>query len=343
MMKQFKKIPSIIQILAAEWVSVMFLFPIVSKLYERTHPSVGYRSLPLDTTDYVFFTIGLLIFTWLLATIFRPAVHETRFVPVFHGGGAHVANPQMADDYLFSSTHPSYVFIDLLSCSLWWFARWAWSEGWQERVYQGNILLLLGAIIPALRLLAWYVLRLRPKGDEEFQQEVQSSWKPVAILCSILLLLALAATAVIIPVERREKREQERKEANLTLVDAAGWRGSVTFEALRDPDHEGSIATRVIRLRAMQKSSEATTCTNDAGQGTFATVLATLGKNEDMLIFSYDDPGGLVQRASANQGQPIEVLGRLTHLPHRIPAWKRYCGLEKLSPRPRWAFEEEKP
>lgn len=321
----------------------MFVFPVASKLYERVHRSVGYQSLPLDTTDYGFFAIGVLVFFWLLTTMFRPAVHPTTFVPVFSAGDAHVANPQMAGNYLFSSTHPSYIFIDLLACGLWWFARWAWSEGWQERVYQGNILLWLGAVIPTLRLLAWYVLHLRPKGEEETQEEVRTSWKPVVILYSILLLIALGATAVIIPVERRNKREQERKEAALTVVDPASWKGLETFEALRDRDYQGGNITRVIRLRATQKSSEALTCTNDAGQGTFATVLATVGKSDDILLFSYVSPAELAQRASSNAGKSIEVLGRLMYLPNSIPKWKKYCGLENLAPRPRWAFEEEKP
>ena len=195
-MYQFNKIPSLIQVLVADWIAVMFLFPVVSQLYERLNPSVGYRSLPLDTADYVFFAIGLLVFAWLLATIFRPAVHATTFIPVFHAGGAHIPNPQMRADYLFSSTHPSYVLIDLLSCSLWWFARWAWSEGWQERVYQGTILLVMGMSVPALRLVAWYGLRLRPKG-EDVQDEVRNSWKPVALLYGVLLAIALITAAVI--------------------------------------------------------------------------------------------------------------------------------------------------
>jgi hypothetical protein len=198
---QFNKIPSVVQILVADWIAVMFLFPVVSKAYERMHPSVAYHSLPLDKADYVFFGCGLLVFGWLLATFFRPAVHATTFIPVFHAGGVYVPNPQMRGDYLFSSTHPSYVFIDLLNCGFWWFARWAWSEGWQERVYQGTILLLMGMAIPALRLFAWYGLRLRPKG-EDVQAEVRSSWKPVAILYGFLLAIALVAAAMIIPAEK---------------------------------------------------------------------------------------------------------------------------------------------
>ncbi len=197
-MDQFNKIPSLIQILVADWIAVLFMFPVVSKLYERLNPSVGFRSLPQDKADYVFFAIGLLVFLWLLATIFRPAVHPTTFIPVFHAGGVYVPNPQMRADYLFSSTHPSYVLIDLLSCSLWWFARWAWSEGWQERVYQGTILLVMGMAVPILRLLAWYVLGLRPKG-EDVQEEVRNSWKPVALLYGLLLVIAVIAAAIIIP------------------------------------------------------------------------------------------------------------------------------------------------
>jgi hypothetical protein len=334
-MNQLNKIPSIVQILLAEWLAVMLLFPVVSKLYERLHPSVGYQSLPLDKADYVFFVVGLLLYFWLLREILRPRVKRDSWISFKTGATS-------GGDYNFTSTHPSYVFIDVLALSLWWFARWLWSVGWQERVYQGTILVSLAATIPALRLLAWYVLRLRPHADED---EVRSAWKPVALLYGLMLAIALVTAAVIIPVEIHEKREQARKEANLTVVDQASWKGSETFEALRDPDHDidGQTATRVIRLRATQKSSAAMTCANDAGQGEFGTVLATLGKYDDILIFSYSDVSGLVQRADGNEGKIIEAVGRLTQMPHRIPTWKKYCGLEKLSPRPRWVFEEERP
>ena len=70
-MGSFNKIPSLIQIWFAEFLGVMFLFPVASKIYERFHPAVQYHSLPLDKADYVFFVIGLLVYAWLLATIGR--------------------------------------------------------------------------------------------------------------------------------------------------------------------------------------------------------------------------------------------------------------------------------
>lgn len=339
MMNQLNKIPSIVQILFAEWLAVMFLFPFASKLYERIHPAVGYQSPPLDKTDYVFFVIGLLLFFWLLREILRPRVKLDSwfsFKTASSSGG----------EYQFSSTHPSYIFVDAMAVGFWWFARWLWSVGWQERAFQGTILIVLAAIIPVVRLLSWYVLRLRPKdNNDEVPEEVRSAWKPVALLFGLVFVIALVTAAVIIPLEMRNRREQARKEANLTVVDTASWKGSETFDALRDPDHalDGQTATRVIRLRATQKSSAAMTCANDAGQGEFATVLATLGKYDDVLIFSNIDASGLVERANGNEGKPVEAMGRLTQMPQRVPAWKKYCGLEKLSPRPRWVFEEEHP
>jgi uncharacterized membrane protein len=333
---QFTKIPSLIQILFAEWLAVMFLLPIVSKLYERLHPSINYQSPPLDKADYVFFAIGVLLYFWLLKEILRPRVKRDSWFSFKTGASS-------GGEYSFYSTHPSYVFIDVLAVGFWWFARWAWSTGWQARVYQGTILVSLTAVIPALRLMSWYVLRLRPKDDDE--DERRSSWKPVALLYGVIVAIMLVAVAVVLPMEIREKRAQERKEANLTVVDPASWKGAQTFESLRDLDHsvEGQVATRVIRLWANQKSSAAMTCTNDAGQGQFGTVLATLARYDDVLIFSYSDAGGLVQRAKDNKDKPIEAMGRLTQMPNRVASWKKYCGLEKLSPRPRWVFEEEHP
>ena len=341
-MGQFNKIPSLIQIWFAEFLAVMFLFPVASKIYERLHPAVEYHSLPLDKADYVFFIIGLLVFAWLLATIFRPRVHATRFVPVFRAGGVVVWNEQMGADYLFSSTHPSYVLVDIFACAFWWFVRWLWSEGWQERAFQGTILIAIAALIPTLRLLAWYVLRLRPPGDEKIQKEVATSWKPVAVLYVVLVGISLVTAAFVIPSERRDRRLQVEKEAKLTVVDSAGWQGSLSFADLRDTEKNDRTVTHVIRLRAIQKSPEAISCGNKPGQPDFATVLATLGR-EDVLIFSYSGWSDLVKRAVGNEGKPIESIGRLGPMPDRPPSWKKICGLEDLPRRPRWLFEEERP
>ena len=341
-MSQFNKIPSIIQIWVAEFVAVMFLFPVASKIYERFHPAVAFHSLPLDKADYVFLVIGLLIFAWLLATIFRPAVHATRFVPVFHGGGVAVWSEQMAADYLFSSTHPAYVFVDILACGFWIFVRWLWAEGWEERAFQGTILITLAAIIPSLRLFAWFVLRLRPAGDEKIQLEVKSSWKPIVWLYGLMIGIGLVCAAFVIPAERRDRRQQAEKVAKLTVVDGASWQGSLSFGELRDDAKTDRTVTRVVRLRATQKSPEATSCGNKPGQNDFATVLATIGR-EDVLIFSYSGWSDLVKRAAGNEGKPIESIGRLGPMPDRPPSWKKFCGLEDLPRRPRWLFEEESP
>src|SRR6185436_7123057 len=86
-MDNFNKIPSLVQIFMAEFFGVLFLSVPFSKLYEKIHPAVAYHSPPLDKWDYVFIALGALVIFWVLATIFRPAVHATRFVPVFHSGG----------------------------------------------------------------------------------------------------------------------------------------------------------------------------------------------------------------------------------------------------------------
>ena len=341
-MGQFNKLPSLVQIWFAELLGVMFLFPVASKIYERLHPAVEFHSLPLGTADYVFFLIGVLIYAWLLATIFRPAAHSTRFVPVFHGGGVVVANEQMAANYLFSSTHPSYVFVDIFACGFWWFVRWLWSEGWEERTYQGTILVVIAGMIPALRLIAWYGLRLRPAGGEEIQAEVRSSWKPVLWLYLVLVGIGLVTAAVIIPVERRERREQAEKEAKLTVLEATSWHGVLSFGELRDPAKTDRPVTKVMRLRAIQKSAAAQSCGNKPGQIDFATVVATLGR-EDVLIFSYSAYTELIKRAANNGGKTIEAIGRLSPMPDRPPSWKKFCGLEELPARPRWLFEEERP
>ena len=341
-MGQFNKIPSLIQIWLTEFLAVMFLFPAVSNLYEWLHPAAGYHSLPLGIEGYVFFVIGLSLYAWVLTTIFRPAVHATRFVPVFHGGGVVVANPQMAAEYLFASTHPSYVFVDLLSCAFWWFVRWLWSEGWEERAFQGTILLVMSLAIPAIRLLAWYGLRLRPRVDANTKEELRSSWKPVAILYGLFGAIAIVCAAFIIPSELRDRRERADREAKLTVLDAASWHGALSFGELRDPGKTNAPVTRVVRLRGIQKSVEATGCGNKPEEISFATVVATVGR-DDILIFTSTAPSDLIRRAAGNEGKRIEAIGRLGPMPDEPPSWKKFCRLEDLPRRPRWLFEEEKP
>ena len=126
------------------------------------------------------------------------------------------------------------------------------------------------------------------------------------------------------------------------VVDGSSWQGSLSFGELRDAEKTDRTVTRVIRLRATQKSPDATSCGNKPGQTDFATVLATIGR-EDVLIFSYSGWSDLVKRAAGNQGKPIEAIGRLGPMPDRPPSWKNICGLEDLPRRPRWLFEEERP
>jgi len=336
-MDNFNKIPSLVQIFIAEFFGVLFLSVPFSKLYEKIHPAVAYHSPPLDKWDYVFIALGALVIFWVLATIFRPAVHATRFVPVFHSGGLYVANPEMAADYLFSSTHPSYLFIDLLVVGFYWFVRWLWANYWQERAYQGTIMLALALAIPALRLLAWYVLRLRPRG-EQIRKEVGSSWKPVAMVYGFFLLpLSIFGAGVWFYQEHQRKVE----DANLTVVESESWKGNETFNALLDPK-ENVATTRRIRLRAIQKSDRAATCANDTG-GVFAALVATLAPGHDVVIMTYgnaaEDVDWLVKLANGNQSKVIETTGRLRQMPMQIPSWKRYCGMEKSNPRPVWTFE----
>jgi hypothetical protein len=336
-MDNFNKIPSLVQIFIAEFFGVLLLSVPFSKFYEKIHPTVAYHSPPLDKWDYIFIALGALLIVWVLATIFRPGLHATRFVPVFHSGGLYVANPDMGADYLFSSTHPSYIFIDLLVVGFYWFVRLLWASYWTERAYQGTIMLGLALAIPILRLLAWYVLRLRPRG-EKISEEVRSSWKPVAMVYGFFLLpLSVFGAGVWFYQEHQRKVE----DANLTVVAPDTWKGNETFNALLDPK-ENVATTRRIRLRAMQKSAAAVTCTNDTN-GVFAALVATLSTGHDVVIMKYgnatEDVDWLIKLANGNQGRVIETTGRMMQMPRQIPSWKRYCGLEKSNPRPVWTFE----
>ena len=170
----------------------------------------------------------------------------------------------------------------------------------------------------------------------------QFNWKQAGMLYGLFGAIAVVCAAFIIASELRDRGERAAKKAKVTVVDGASWHGPLSFGELRDPAKSDAPITRVVRVRATQKSAAATGCGSKPGKPDFATVIATLGR-DDILIFSATGPSDLIKRAAENEGKPIDAIGRLSPMPDRPPSWKKFCGLEDLPRRPRWLLEEESP
>jgi hypothetical protein len=180
------------------------------------------------------------------------------------------------------------------------------------------------------------------------EDAVRAAWKPVASLYVWFIGPLLAAFLAAYIYESTKSR---RILAAMPTVDATSF-SEQTFAELRNPDIKDKEMTRLIRLRASQRSGEAQRCFDRERRPSVA-VLADFGRHGIVIIqnerTSRDDLGleTLVERAKGNAGKTIEAIGHLTRLPadREIPGWRRpfFCGLERSEPRPRWLLEESKP
>ncbi len=162
----FYKLPSIVQILVAEFLMALCLGGIVTYAYRAIWPrQLSYTPLPLGWGDFAFAACGMALLLWLMWGPLYPRIAGVSWTPVFHSGKLDAIGvmPGATVDYGFPTNHPSYVFIDLIVISVWAFFRMVMSEGNAERLYEANLWLSVAAIVPLWRLICWYGLgRRRP-------------------------------------------------------------------------------------------------------------------------------------------------------------------------------------
>ncbi len=341
-LSQFYKLPSVVQILFAEFLMTLFLGAAAPYAYRAIWPrELSYTPLPLDWTDYAFFACGVPLLIWLMWGPMFPRVAAVSWTPSFRGGGAIVYNPSWTVDYGFLTNHPSYVLIDALVLGMWWFFRVIMSDGWAERVYEANLWVSIASIVPIWRLFCWYILRRRPAAM------VRNAWMPIANLYVYFILPLAIAIALMFAYEAIKSR---RAMAAMPTIEAHGF-DERRFAELRDPELKDKEQTRIIKLRATQISREAIRCFDGQRQPSVA-VLADFGRHGHLVIQNEITARThgletLVERAKDNAGKPIEAMGRLQRMPadRDIPSWRRpfYCGLERTVPRPRWLLEESRP
>jgi hypothetical protein len=346
-LNHFYKLPSVVQILFAEFLMTMFLGGLAPYAYRAMWPRpLSYTPLPLEFSDFAFGAGGLALLIWLMWGPLFPRVAEVSWTPVFRAGSAFVPMPSASVDYGFVTNHPSYVFIDFIIIFFWWFLRYLMIEGDPERLYEANLWVSVAAVVPAWRLICWYGLRRRPAAGAE--ETVRNAWKPIA---QLYLFFIAPLAAVFLYAFVYETVKARRILATMPTIEAANF-SEQAFAALRDPEIKDKEVTRLLRLRAIQVSAQANLC-HDRERRPSVTVLADFGPHGGLIILNdrtlRDDRNleTLKERARDNAGRPIEAQGRLLRLPadREIPAWRRpfYCGLERAQPRPRWVLEESRP
>lgn len=339
-LNHFYKIPSLIQILIGEFVAVFFgagyfaNFWVYQKGESKTLLPGGTGLL-----DICFILIVVALFAWQTLRILWPKVIKTRwrartYIPL-DPVTINIPNPTIpAIEYPFVSTHPSYLLLDLVVVGICFFIFTLTPQGpgWTFEQSRADALLVLGAYVPLLRLISWFILKRRPALVDTSQ-----AWKPVALFVGLFLLPIFLLCLVL--WYRLEIAEKKRM-ANLPVVSAqtfaGGWQAHLDLIDSGHFENKDGLkkVTREVRVKGIQKNSPQT-CTQ--GPHRFATVLIDLGEGGEALVFrSNEEADKLVKLTQNQEGKPIELTGRLRNLPRlsEVPPWQNICGLGELDPPP---------
>lgn len=197
MLNDFYKLPSVVQILVAEFMVTICLGGLAPYAYRVMFPrKLSYAPFPLDWGDAAFGALGIALLAWLMWGPLFPRIAGVSWTPVFRAGGAVTTMPSAAVDYGFATNHPSYVFIDAIVVGFWWFFRVIMGEGDPERVYEANLWVAVASIVPIWRLICWYILRRRPVPPDH--PDIRNAWYPVAMLHGFVLpVVALIGIMVL--------------------------------------------------------------------------------------------------------------------------------------------------
>jgi hypothetical protein len=321
-MKDFYKIPSVVQIFIADLLIVFCLSSLVMAILNTILPGAFGESATLSGIgNWIWFLLGIAIFVWMLFEIFRPRVKGDAYRAVN-------VNSSSKTSYSFCSTHPSYVLLDLLAVIPFAFLIWyAGETGFSLKNL--FVMLAISLIVPCLRLFAWYIAGLRITDPEESC----AAWKPVAWFSGIVFSVFALVGILGIYSEFEHRGEI----ANLPLIDEQSL-SRETFTRLLD-EKSSAKETGFVRLRAFQINNKAAICKNKDGIN-FASIFADLGKDRKILIVGANYSGmgfdQLITKSNGNQGKPIEVIGKIREITSAsdIESWKNYCAVDK-------AFDEQ--
>ncbi len=347
-MRGFYKIPSLVQVWAAQIV-VLFFFsdPLLRLVQLAFKPDGAYAQNRFSWLDLIPWAFGALCLAWLVKTILRPTLGKVRWVPSFGGGGAVVWNGAAAVNYDFPSTHPSYVFMDAIALGLAWFIAYAWSYNEATRPLEAYVIFGLGAFTPALRLVAWYVLGLRPAppapGAEAARytaRVLREGWRPVfAFYAVVVPILAVALGLGWI----YSARDLERRRAGAIAIDPAALTDRAYFERIRDASVRSTEQSRLARI-ALVPAATAVRCEHATVKSAvhFNQRLALGAAGDLLLVLKPEHMPQIERRLAAAPGRPVPFMGILVRPPSAVPAWRQHvwCTVPAAG-WPRWIFEVE--
>lgn len=340
-MKHLVKLPSLVQIIVAEVLMVLMLTPLVAAMAGRVfQPASATVKTTVSWGDAVWFAIGLALLAWLLLSIFRPRIGKVSWVPVFGAGGAAVWNSSWASGYALPSTHPSFVFVDAVATAFAGVIAYLWLLQFDDMWLYAWSIIGAGAIVPVLRLVAWFGLGLRPSravsdaAQRGAAERVSAeAWKPVAHLYG-WFFLPVAILFVIFGYT--ESAADARAYAALPVVTEAELARRNPLLALRDHTDTVERRTKRVRVTLVMKSAAPMVCQGERNRNrfTYAAVVLSAGDAGDVFVAGLREQGeAIVALAKGRAGQRIEVVGRLNEMPATLPDWKRYCDLDNVQPR----------
>ena len=348
-MRGFFKIPSVVQIWLAQMLVLLFLSdPVIRLVNAVARPTTGILKTKFAWLDLLPWAIGALCLVWLMLTIFRPALGRVKWIPFFQAGPLPVWNSGAALAYAFPSTHPSYVFMDALAAGFAYFIYKAWAEGWEERRLEGLIILAFGLLTPAARLIAWYVLGLRPaapapgaEAARHAEDVLRQGWRPVFAFYAVLapIIVVIGGVAWVFT-----ERDQTERIAAAIRIDAAELAASARyFQEIRDT--KATLEQSKLARITIETTAEGPRCQHEtAKSAVHYNVRAPFGRaGEIMLVLSPETRDRILARRAKGDPGPYDLLGILVRPPAAIPEWRRhvYCALVQGQPRPRWIFEVE--
>jgi hypothetical protein len=290
-MTNFYRVASLIKIGVFESVAVFFLGGAFG-VWLQSHGGFGCPSSgePLDSYFFGELALGSLAWIWLIRRILWPKVIAETLI--FKTLAPSVTYP-------FLSTHPSYVFVDLIPLALAAVLYYI-SAGEEDCTFlferaSHSAWLVLAAGIPILRLFSWHVLKRQPATDVP-----TGGWKPVGILYAMLspvivMLLFLQISNVV----------QLRHTAVVDENALAGGLG----------EHP-ELVGKFVHLKGVQKLPQPIkVMLHDYYE--FAVVLVDMGEGGEVVVYSNDtaDKRTLAKKTTDNLGKPIDMYGTLWPLP----------------------------
>jgi len=297
---------NVIQIILVEFLAMVMLASVVATLFARRGilgcpPDPGYA---FGAFQIVVSLLGLAAFGWSLLGILRP-----RELPqmAFHRLIVSVGNVNLqiptkeAGAYVFPTSHPSYALVELsflglfflpayilglrpayIGCELQWFYAQAWT------------FVAIGLFFPALRLVAWYVLRLRPV-TSAVRDAHKATYIPLAVIVPVILFIL---GGVMGP------------QLIARTVDGARLAGGLAAH----PEFEG----RSLKVRGTL-AGEPVLCGCQKDRVTVcrvATARLDLGEGGDVVVRGISEYGNdLRELAKRGVGRPVMIFGRLTTSP----------------------------